>query len=188
MSDLPALLQRNKKFAADFRHGDLPIRPRLSTIVLTCLDARVDPAHVLGLEPGDALVIRNAGGRVTPEVEQDIAILGFLAQRMAGGGPPLEVMIMHHTDCGTERFADADVRQAASSSLGLDESRLEAMAIGDHGQSLRDDVARLQSARRMPDGFTVSGHLYDVRTGGISQVVGRSPRTTTNSTEFNDDN
>lgn len=188
MSDLPALLQRNKKFAADFRHGDLPIRPRLSTIVLTCLDARVDPAHVLGLEPGDALVIRNAGGRVTPEVEHDIAILGFLAQRMAGGGPPLEVMIMHHTDCGTERFADADVRQAASSSLGLDESRLEAMAIGDHSQSLRDDVAQLQSARRMPDGLTVSGHLYDVRTGGISQVAGRSPRTTTNSTEFNDDN
>ena len=172
MSDLPALLQRNKEFAADFRHGDLPIRPRLSTIVLTCLDARVDPAHVLGLEPGDALVIRNAGGRVTPEVEHDIAILGFLAQGMAGGGPPLEVMIMHHTDCGTERFADPDVRQAASSSLGLDESRLEAMAIGDHSQSLRDDVARLRRAHRMPDGLTVSGHLYDVRIGGISQVVG----------------
>ncbi len=188
MSDLPALLQRNKEFAADFRHGDLPIRPRLSTIVLTCLDARVDPAHVLGLEPGDALVIRNAGGRVTPEVEHDIAILGFLAQGMAGGGPPLEVMIMHHTDCGAERFADPDVRKAASSSLGFDESRLEAMAIGDHSQSLRDDVARLRNAGRMPDGLAVSGHLYDVRTGGISQVVGSITRTTTNSTEFNDDN
>ncbi len=187
MSDLPALLQRNKEFAADFRHGDLPIRPRLSTIVLTCLDARVDPAHVLGLEPGDALVIRNAGGRVTPEVEHDIAILGFLTQRMAGGGPPLEVMIMHHTDCGAERFADPDVRKGASAGLGLDESQLEAMAIGDHSQSLRDDVARLREAGRMPDGLTVSGHLYDVRTGGISQVVGSITSTTTNRTEFNDD-
>ena len=188
MSDVPVLLERNKEFAADFRHGDLPIRPQLSTIVLTCLDARVDPAHVLGLEPGDALVIRNAGGRVTPEVEQEIAILGFLAQGMGGGGAPsLEVMIMHHTDCGVERFADPDVRKGASAGLGLDESRLEAMAIGDHSQSLRDDVARLREAGRMPDGLTVSGHLYDVRTGGISQVVGSTTRTTTNSTEYNDD-
>ncbi len=173
MSDIPTLLERNKEFAADFRHGDLPIRPRMSTIVLTCLDARVDPAHVLGLEPGDALVVRNAGGRVTPEVEQEIAILGFLARRMGGGGESsLDVMIVHHTVCGTELFADPAVRKAASGDLGIDESRLEAMAIGDHTQSLRDDVARLQRARRMPDGLTVSGHLYDVRTGGISQVVG----------------
>ncbi len=171
MSDVPTLLERNKEFAADFRHGDLPIRPRMSTIVLTCVDARVDPAHVLGLEPGDALVIRNAGGRVTQEVEQQVALLGFMARQME---MPLEIMVLHHTDCGTERFANPEARRVASGATGLDESVLEAMAIGDHGTSLGSDVARLLDSELAPDGLIVSGHLYDTDTGRISQLIDRS--------------
>ncbi len=78
MSDLPHLLEGNRRFAEAFDQGELPIRPRLSTIVLTCLDARVDPAHLFDLQLGDALVIRNAGGRLNPAVLRDLAVLGFL--------------------------------------------------------------------------------------------------------------
>ena len=74
MSDLPEVMARSRRFAEQFKSGDLKIRPRLSTILLTCVDARVDPALLFGLELGDAVVIRNAGGRITPAVMSDMAI------------------------------------------------------------------------------------------------------------------
>ncbi len=76
MSDLETLLDRNRSFAEQFEGGDLNIRPRMATILLTCVDARVDPAHLFGLGLGDALVIRNAGGRITPAVMEDLGIFG----------------------------------------------------------------------------------------------------------------
>ena len=98
MADVQTLIDRNREFAGSFDQGDLAILPRLSTLVLTCLDARVDPAHLFGLELGDAVVMRNIGGRVTDEVIEQIAILRALAGLVGGGA--LEVVIIHHTDCG----------------------------------------------------------------------------------------
>ncbi len=107
MSDLPQLLEGNRRFSAHFADGKLPIRPRLSTVVLTCLDARVDPAHLFDLQLGDALVIRNAGGRVNPGVLTDLAVLGLLTAALpADKAMTLELVILHHTDCGMSRFAD----------------------------------------------------------------------------------
>ena len=77
-ADLTTLLDRNRSFAEQFAAGDLKILPRMSTILLTCIDARVDPAHVFGLGLGDAVVIRNAGGRITPAVMRDLGILSVL--------------------------------------------------------------------------------------------------------------
>jgi len=84
MSDLPQLLEGNRRFTAHFADGELPIRPRLSTIVLTCLDARVDPARLFDLQLGDALVIRNGGGRINPGVLADLAVLGLLTAALPG--------------------------------------------------------------------------------------------------------
>ena len=84
MTDLTTLMDRNRGFAEQFEMGDLTIRPRMSTIILTCVDARVDPAHLFGLGLGDAVVIRNAGGRITRAVMGDLGILGVLAANMAG--------------------------------------------------------------------------------------------------------
>ena len=78
------LLDRNRSFAEQFKAGDLPIRPRMSTIILTCVDSRVDPAHIFGLGLGDAVVMRNAGGRITPDMIRDLTILGVLAANMPG--------------------------------------------------------------------------------------------------------
>ena len=86
MTDLNTLLDRNQSFSEQFEAGDLNIRPRMSTILLTCVDSRVDPAHLFRLGLGDAVVIRNAGGRITPAVMADLAILGILAANMPGAG------------------------------------------------------------------------------------------------------
>ena len=84
MSDLETLLDRNRSFAEQFEGGDLNIRPRMATIIVTCVDSRVDPAHLFGLALGDAVVMRNAGGRITPAVMRDLAVLGVLAANFPG--------------------------------------------------------------------------------------------------------
>ena len=113
MSSTTTLLSRNRDFASDFAAGDLPFLPKLRTVVLTCGDSRVDPAHILGLELGDAVVIRNNGARVTPEVVHEIATLAFIVAKLDGAERgPFELVIVQHTQCGAERFADPDVQRA----------------------------------------------------------------------------
>ncbi len=113
-ADLTTLLDRNRNFAEQFAAGDLKISPRMSTILLTCLDARVDPAHLFGLGLGDALVIRNAGGRVTPAVMRDLGILGVLAAAVSQPETRAmrpELVVIHHTDCGMSRLANPAIRK-----------------------------------------------------------------------------
>ncbi len=172
MTELESLYGRNSVFAQDFAFGSLPIRPKLSTIVLTCMDARIDPARFLGLEPGDAFVLRNAGGRVTEGVERDVTFLWTLAAETAGGGPAnLSMAIIHHTDCGLERLASTESRESVSARSGIAVSTLEEMAIHGHVDALREDVERLRCSALVPDGLVVSGHLYDVTSGRLSQEI-----------------
>ncbi len=177
MSNVPRLLDGNRRFSAHFADGELPIRPRLSTIVLTCLDARVDPAHLFGLQLGDALVIRNAGGRLGPGVLTDLAVLGLLAATLPGGkAKPQELVILHHTDCGMSRFADPSAREALAQRLGIEPDKVATtMAITDPAQSVRDDIARLREAPGPPDDLVVSGLVYDVAHGTVEQVVAPTP-------------
>lgn len=169
MSSTTTLLNRNRRFASDFAAADLPVLPKLRTVVLACGDSRVDPAHVLGLELGDAVVIRNNGGRVTPEVVHEIAALAFVVARMDGGKPgPFELIIMQHTQCGAERFADPGIQRALKEHVGVDVS---SVAIADHEQSLREDVERLRSAPEVPGYIVVSGFIYDVKHGRVREVI-----------------
>ena len=169
MSNTITLLNRNRQFASDFTATDLPILPRLGTVVLTCIDARVDPAHIFGLELGDAVVIRNNGGRVTPTVIQELAALAFMVAKMAGDNPdPFELVLVQHTQCGAERFADPGFQQAIKAEIGVDVS---SSAITDHEQSLRDDIERLRNAPEVPGYIIVSGFIYDVRNGTVREVI-----------------
>ncbi len=177
MSDLPQLLEGNRRFTAHFADGELPIRPRLSTIVLTCLDARVDPAHLFDLQLGDALVIRNAGGRLNPGVLTDLAVLGLLAAALAGDNARTqELVILHHTDCGMSRFADPPAQDALAQRLGIAPHEVATtMAITDPAQSVRDDITRLRQAPGVPDALVVSGLVYDVADGTVEQIVAPAP-------------
>ncbi len=177
MSDLPQLLEGNRRFTAHFADGEFPIRPRLSTIVLTCLDARVDPAHLFNLQLGDALVIRNAGGRLNPGVLTDLAVLGLLAAALAGDkARTQELVILHHTDCGMSRFADPSAQEALAQRLGIKPDEVATtMAITDPAQSVRDDITRLRQAPGLPDTLVVSGLVYDVADGSVEQIVAPAP-------------
>ncbi len=176
MSDLPELLEGNRRFTADFAAADFPIRPRLSTIVLTCLDARVDPAHLFDLQLGDALVIRNAGGRITRAVMGDLGILGVLAANMPGpGAMQPELVVVHHTDCGMSRLANPAIQEQVATRLGLSMDEVAAMAITDPARTVQDDVERLRNTAGTPDQLIVSGFVYDVSSGTINQVVPPAP-------------
>jgi len=175
------LLDRNRSFAEQFKAGNLPIRPRMSTIILTCVDSRVDPAHIFGLELGDAIVMRNAGGRITPEVMRDLAILGVLAANMPGpSAMQPELIVMHHTDCGMCRLANAAIQRQVAERLGVGVDEAKAMAIIDPTASVQDDIEQLRQTPEMPDQLIVSGFVYDVKNGTINQVAPPAPlRTTT---------
>jgi carbonic anhydrase len=177
MSDLPQLLEGNRRFSERFADGDLAIRPRLSTVVLTCLDARVDPAHLFDLRLGDALVIRNAGGRVNSGVLTDLAVLGLLAAALPGGTAVApELVILHHTDCGMSRFADPVAQQALADRLGVGSDQVaETMAIIDPAESVRDDIARLSRMPGPPDTLVVSGLVYDTAKGTVEEIVAPTP-------------
>jgi len=169
MTITTTLFERNRSFAKGFAGGELPILPKMRTVILTCVDARVDPAYVLGLELGDAVILRNNGGRVTQDVIEEIATLSFMVGLLEGGSDgSFEVVIMHHTQCGAERFADPAFQGALKEKLGIDVS---AHAISDPTDSIKDDIQRLRDAPQVPEHLTVSGLLYDVKSGNLKEVV-----------------
>ncbi len=162
-------LNRNHQFASDFAAANLPVLPRLRTVVLTCADQRVDPAHILGLELGEVAVMRNNGGRVTEAVVEEVATLAFMVAKMDGPVPrPWELVLMQHTQCGAERFVDPEFQRALKEHIGVDVS---SSAIADHEQSLREDIERLRSAPNVPGYIVVSGLLYDVQNGRVREII-----------------
>lgn len=169
MSNNSLLLERNDRFAETFSSADLPILPKLGTLVLTCIDARVDPAHVLGLELGDAVVLRNNGGRVTKSVINEIATLAFMVAKMAPDrDPDFHVVLMQHTQCGAQNFANPDFRDALRDKLGIDVSDY---AITDQETDLLRDLDRLRDAAEIPGHLTVSALLYDVKSGQVREIA-----------------
>lgn len=171
MSNLRPLLDRNRAFAATGAHAGLAIMPRQPVFLVTCLDPRVDPAAFLGVELGDAPVIRNAGGRVTEAVINDIAFIGDLTEVMNPGGALFEVAVIQHTGCGTGFLADAGFRSGFAARTGLDEAGLAAAAVTDPAASVRADVARLLASPKVPPQISVSGHVYDLQTGLVTTIV-----------------
>src|SRR6476660_6134315 len=123
-ANLEAALERNRAFAAAGGHQGAVVFPNLRLFVITCLDPRVDPAHFLGLGLGDAMVVRNVGGRVTPEVINDVAFIGQLAENILPDGPLFEVAVIHHTQCGTGALADDAFRGRYAERIGADEAAL----------------------------------------------------------------
>jgi carbonic anhydrase len=164
-------LARNRAFAAAGGHEGAVVFPHLCLFVITCLDPRVDPAHVLGLELSDAMIVRNVGGHVTPEVIDDIAFIGQLAARRLPDGPLFEVAVIHHTQCGTGALADDSFRRGYAERIGVDESTLRERAILDPTATVTSAVERLRAADVISPRIHVSGHVYDVVTGLVQTII-----------------
>jgi carbonic anhydrase len=163
MSLVPELLNANQRYAAGFTKGDLPMPPGRRLAVLVCMDARIDPARALGLEEGDAHVIRNAGGRASDDAIRSLAI----SQQLLG---TREIVVVHHTDCGMTTFSNGQLRDKLATELGADASRIDFLPFTDLEQSVRDDLRTLRTSPLLLEDVPISGFVYDVRTGRLSRV------------------
>jgi carbonic anhydrase len=168
-------LIRNRAFAAAGGQEGATVFPALRLFVITCLDPRVDPAHILGVDLGDAMVVRNGGGRVTQEVIENVAFVSQLAEGFLPDGPLFEIAVIHHTQCGVGALADDDFRRRYADRIGVDESTLREVAVVDPAGTVATDVDKLRSATAISPRVTVSGHVYDVVAGLVETVVPPGP-------------
>ncbi len=162
MSVTDEFLQANEAYAAQFAKGDLPLPPARKTAVLACMDARLDPAKVLGLEEGDAHVIRNAGGVATADAIRSLAI----SQRLLG---TREIVLIHHTDCGMLTFSDDEFRQGIEAETGQ-RPEWAAEAFPDVDQDVRQSIHRIKSSPYIPHRDQVRGFVYHVESGQLREV------------------
>jgi carbonic anhydrase len=163
MSTIDELLQNNARYSESFDQGDLPLPPAKKIAVLTCMDARLSPYVMLGLNEGDAHVIRNAGGVVTDDEIRSLAI----SQRLLGTE---EIMLIHHTDCGMLTFTDDEFRRQIQEDTGV-KPQWAAEAFPELEADVRQSMARIQASPFIPNKDSVRGFVYDVETGSLSEVT-----------------
>lgn len=182
MSYTDTLLERNKIFAREQREAgtlmpSLPEQlPCVKAVIIGCADMRVDPAQLLGLEPGEAVVMRNIGGRVTPDLLQQLGLLGRIgevAQAIPGGGGEFHIVVLHHTDCGIKRLADNPEMLAGY--FQVPEEELAKKAISDPETAVAADVAALRAVTALPAQWMISGQVYDVAIGTVHVIVPAAP-------------
>lgn len=164
MTAISEFLAANARYADEFTKGGLPMPPGKHVAVLTCMDARLDPAKFLGLQEGDAHVIRNAGGRASQDAIRSLVISSSLLGTR-------EFLVIHHTDCGMLTFTNEQLRERLRRDLDADASAIDFLPFSDLDESVRKDVATIRSSGLLPKGIPVSGFVYDARTGRLRQVT-----------------
>ena len=163
MSVTDQLLQHAETYAAGFDKGDLPLPPARKVAIVACMDARLNPYGLLGLQEGDAHVIRNAGGVITDDEIRSLAI----SQRLLGTE---EIILIHHTDCGMLTFTDDDFRRQIQDDVGI-KPEWAAEAFPDLEEDVRQSVARVTASPFIPRKESVRGFVYEVETGRLREVT-----------------
>src|SRR6201993_1325840 len=162
MSSTDEMLANNEAYAASFDKGDLPMPPGKKVAIVACMDARLNPAGALGLQEGDAHVIRNAGGVVTDDAIRSLAI----SQRLLGTE---EIILIHHTDCGMLTFKDDDFKASIEQDTGI-RPAWAAEAFGDLDADVRQSIARIKASPFIPRKDAIRGFVYEVETGRLREV------------------
>ena len=163
MSTTDELLRNAESYAAGFENGDLPLAPARKLAVLACMDARVNPYGLLGLQEGDAHIIRNAGGVVTDDEIRSLSI----SQRLLGTE---EIVLIHHTDCGMLTFTDDEFKRSVQDDVGI-KPEWAAEAFPDLDEDVRQSIARIQASPFIPRKDSVRGFVYEVETGRLREVT-----------------
>ena len=163
MSVTDDLLANNEAYVASFDKGDLPLPPAKKLAIVACMDARIKVYDILGLEVGDAHVIRNAGGVVTDDEIRSLAI----SQRLLGTE---EIILIHHTDCGMLTFHDDEFKAQIQKETGL-KPEWAAESFDDLDEDVRQSIARIQQSPFIPHRDSVRGFVYDVKTGKLNEVA-----------------
>ena len=162
MSVTDELLKNAERYAAGFEKGDLPMPPSKKVAVVACMDARLIPTRVLGLNEGEAHVIRNAGGVVTDDTIRSLAI----SQNLLGTE---EIVLIHHTDCGMLTFSDEDLASKLEDETGQ-RPEWSARAFTDLEEDVRDSIRRIEESPFIPRTDNVRGFVYEVETGKLREV------------------
>lgn len=182
MTNLDNFLQRNKDFAAQQSAAGTLVSslsramPNVKAIIIGCADMRTDPAHVLGIKPGEAVVLRDIGGRITPGLLEQLALLGRigeLAGKVPGGGGEFHIIVIQHTDCGMTRLAGDPAMLAHY--FQIPEGELKSKAVTDPRAAVAVDVAALRAIPALPAAWLISGLVYNVATGLVEVVVPPAP-------------
>ncbi len=163
MSTTAELLRANEAYADTFDKGDLPIAPARKVAIVTCMDARLDPARMLGLEEGDAHVIRNAGGVVSDDALRSLAI----SQRLLGTE---EIVLIHHTNCGMLTFTDDEFRNQLQAETGL-KPEWAVESFTDLDEDVRQSIRRIEHSPFIPRKTAVHGFVYEVESGRLREVT-----------------
>ncbi|BBP98921.1 carbonic anhydrase [Burkholderia sp. SFA1] len=164
------MLDRNADFANNAFAPELKMMPSTGTVVVGCVDPRVDPANVLGLKQGEAAVIRNVGGRINKPLLETLAVLSVVAKAAGRPDGARNLVLLQHTDCGIigcHRHAPA----LLAKHLGVEADALDELAITEPYEAVALDVAALRANKDLPDNLIVSGLVYDVKTGLVETVV-----------------
>jgi carbonic anhydrase len=164
MSVVDEFRKANDAYTLDFQKGQLPMPPARHVAVLTCMDARLLPSRFLGLEEGDAHVIRNAGGRASDDAIRSLVI----SEQLLGTNT---VVVIHHTDCGMLTFSNDDLRAKIKQDLHANADHIDFLPFKDLEQSVRDDVATIKSSPLIPKNIEVVGFIYDVKSGKLIPVT-----------------
>jgi carbonic anhydrase len=191
MNNFDSMLQRNKQFAEQQSAAGalMPLLPRalpnVKAIIIGCADMRVDPADVLGIKTGEAVVMRNIGGRITPGLLEQLGLLGRIGEvagETPGGGGEFYIIVLQHTDCGITRLAGDPAKLAHY--FQIPEGELKTKAVTDPRAAVIVDVALLRAVPALPGEWLISGLVYDVATGLVEIVVPPAPiRTASISTD-----
>ena len=163
MSQTDELLQNAQAYAERFDKGHLEAAPAKKVAVLACMDARLVPTRILGLEEGDAHVIRNAGGVVTDDAIRSIAI----SQHLLGTE---EILLLHHTGCGMQSFTDDELRQRLKQESG-EEPSWPVHTFSDLDASVRESMRRIRESPFIPNKDSVRGFVYEVENGRLREVT-----------------
>lgn len=164
MSVRDEIVAANERYASGFTRGELPLAPARRFAVVTCMDARLDPAGFLGLEEGDAHVIRNAGGVVSDDALRSLVISHWLLGTQSA-------LVIAHTDCGMLAFTNDDLRQKLADEADADASGLDFLPFADLDESVRGGLRRIRESPFLPAFFSAVGFVYDVRTGRLREVA-----------------
>jgi carbonic anhydrase len=164
MGDFDDLLSANADYAADFKLQGFDGVAHAGVAIVTCMDSRIDPLRMLGLEPGDAKIFRNPGGRITPQALEAL-VLGVHLLNVN------RILIVPHTRCAVASNSEAELRRRVSESAGIDASWQPFHVVDDQVRALAEDVAKVTSHPLVPDTVKVGGFIYDVDSGRLEQKI-----------------
>jgi carbonic anhydrase len=171
MDYLDSLTRRNSEFASNGFDANLKMMPSGKALIIGCVDPRVNPMDIFKLQPGEAAIYRNVGGRVNTALFETMALLRTVTQAATGGaGLDLNLIVLHHTDCGI-KHCYCHAPKLLARHMGVAEEQLDTLEINDPYKAVAVDVAALKANPNLPASFTVTGLVYDVATGKVEVVV-----------------